>query len=140
VHVREQRGDAAGGLGFSVEVAEGYDEAVIRTRLALRAEGFSIITEMHVGGLLGPGAGDERQYLIMGAWTPTASVREVASKVEAGVHLPCNLVVQETGASALVAALDPAEEADSSDRETARAGAEASEAVARVLARVSSAL
>ena len=54
--------------GYSVEVLDGYDEAVVRTRLALRAEGFSILTEMHVGGLLGPEGGNERQYLIMGAW------------------------------------------------------------------------
>ena len=40
--------------GYAVEVDEGYDEAVVRARLALKAEGFSIITEMHVGGSWGP--------------------------------------------------------------------------------------
>ena len=40
--------------GYQVEVPEGYDEAVVRTRLATRGEGFSVITEMHVGEALGP--------------------------------------------------------------------------------------
>ncbi len=93
--------------GYSVEVPEGYDEAVIRTRLAMKGEGFSIISEMHVGGLLGPEAGAERQYLIMGAWNAAAAHRDVAEDLKVSVHLPCNVVVQENGGKAVVAALDP---------------------------------
>jgi uncharacterized protein (DUF302 family) len=122
--------------GYSVEVAAGYDEAVTRTRLALRAEGFSIITEMHVGGLLGPEGGAERQYLIMGAWAPAVSEREVALDLHVAVHLPCNFVVQETGASALVAALDPAEGVDEGSPENAATADVARAALARVLERV----
>lgn len=96
--------------GYSVEVSEGYDEAVLRTRLAMKGEGFSIISEMHVGGLLGPEAGDDRQYLIMGAWNAQASHRVIADDLEVGVHLPCNVVVQEHNGKALVAALDPADQ------------------------------
>lgn len=98
--------------GYSVEVAEGYDEAVIRARLALKSEGFSIITEMHVGGLLGPEAGPDRQYLFMGAWSPVSGHRDIDRGLQAAVHLPCNLVVQETGSSALVAALDPSDDTE----------------------------
>ena len=121
------------GYGYSVEVGEGYDEAIVRTRLALRAEGFSIVTEMHVGGLLGPEAGSERQYLIMGAWAAPVAERDVATEMRVAVHLPCNVVVHETGDSALVAALDPEdalEEADGSAAVAARAALE------RVLERV----
>jgi uncharacterized protein (DUF302 family) len=96
--------------GYSVEVPEGYDEAVLRTRLAMKGEGFSIISEMHVGGLLGPEAGNERQYLIMGAWNAPASQRDVAADLKVGVHLPCNVVVQEHEGKALVAALDPVDQ------------------------------
>jgi uncharacterized protein (DUF302 family) len=96
--------------GYTVEVPEGYDEAIIRTRLAMKGEGFSIISEMHVGGLLGPEAGDERQYLIMGAWNAAASQRDVAEDLKVAVHLPCNVVVQEQEGKALVAALDPVDQ------------------------------
>lgn len=122
--------------GYSAEVSEGYDEAVIRTRLALKAEGFSILTEMHVGGMLGPEAGPDRQYLIMGAWSPATSSRELSSGLQVAVHLPCNVVIQETGPAALVACLDPAE--DSGADVTEEVAVQARAAVARVLERVGS--
>ena len=98
--------------GYGVEVAEGYDEAVVRTRMAMKVHGFSVLTEMHVGGMLGPQAGDERQYLIMGVWNAAVDEKRIAADLQVAVHLPCNVVVQETGTSALVAALDPAETVD----------------------------
>lgn len=95
--------------GYTVEVPQGYDEAVVRARMALRAHGFSILSEMHVGGMLGPEAGDARQYLFMGVWNSAMSQRRLDQELQVAVHLPCNVVVQETGAGALVAALDPAD-------------------------------
>lgn len=100
--------------GFTVEVPEGYDEAVLRTRLALRGAGFSIITEAHVGGMLGQ-AGSERQYLIMGAYNARTTERQIDPGVQAAVHVPCNVVVQESDGAAIVAALDPADDADPND-------------------------
>lgn len=99
-------------FGYAVEVPEGYDEAVLRTRLALRGEGFSILSEMHVGGLLSAQAGDDRQYLIMGAWSGAVSEIVIDPQLKGAVHLPCNVVVQENGSTAIVAALDPADAVD----------------------------
>ncbi|MDQ3985309.1 MAG: DUF302 domain-containing protein [Actinomycetota bacterium] len=124
--------------GFSVEVSEGYDEAVVRTRLALRGEGFSIITEAHVGGMLAEEAGEERQYLIMGAYDTAASSRDVDANLQVAVHLPCNVVVQESGSSAFVAALDPQDSADKSDPSQWESAAEARAALHRVLEKVAS--
>jgi uncharacterized protein (DUF302 family) len=56
---------------------------------------------------LGSAAGDERQYLIMGVWNTAVSQRELGPDLRAAVHLPCNIVVQERGNQAIVAALDP---------------------------------
>lgn len=122
--------------GYTVEVPEGYDEAVIRSRLALKGEGFSIITEMHVGGMLGPSSGSERQYLIMGAWSAPVGQRPVGDELEVAVHLPCNVVVQETGASALVAALDPAEAVESDDPQSLQLTEVARAALGRALQRI----
>ncbi|MFN2587614.1 MAG: DUF302 domain-containing protein [Actinomycetota bacterium] len=93
--------------GYAIEVPQGYDEAVVRARMALRAHGFSILSEMHVGGMLGPDPGDERQYLFMGVWNGAVSQQRLDQELQVAVHLPCNVVVQETGEGALVAALDP---------------------------------
>ena len=121
--------------GYAVEVAEGYDEAVLRARLALKGEGFSIITEMHVGGLLGPDAGEERQYLFMGAWAQ-GSPDTLSDGLQVAVHIPCNVVVQEAGEGAIVAALDPASEGDVSDDGFVTASAAAREALGRALRRL----
>ena len=121
--------------GYSVEVPEGYDEAILRSRLALKSEGFSIITEMHVGGLLGPEAGEERQYLIMGAWG-TGSQRSLDSDIEVAVHLPCNVVVQEMGSSAVVAALDPADSVEIDNPSSSEMAAAARDALGRVFNKV----
>jgi uncharacterized protein (DUF302 family) len=101
--------------GYSVEIPEGYDEAVIRTRLALKREGFSILSEMHVGGMLPESAGAGRQYLFLGAWSSSVASRPIGSDLRVAVHLPSNVVVQETPGGAVVAALDPAEDVEVSD-------------------------
>lgn len=123
--------------GYAVQVPEGYDEAVIRARLAFKGEGFSVLSEMHIGGMLGPEAGDERQYLIMGLWNSAMSERAIdeGGDVRMAVHLPCNLLVQETGSSALVAALDPFESEDQPDVPEGTAE-EVRGALTRVLERV----
>ena len=124
--------------GYSVEVPQGYDEAVIRTRIALRGEGFSIVTEMHVGGMLpGDEFGADRQYLIMGIYNSAASSRHLGSDLQLAVHLPCNFVVQETRGGAVVAALDPSETSDPTQI-TPELLADAREALTRTLQKIGS--
>jgi uncharacterized protein (DUF302 family) len=122
--------------GYSVEVPLGYDEAVLQARLAFRGEGFSILSEMHVGGLLGPEAGEERQYLIMGVWNSAIGDRSLAPDLRVAVHLPCNLVVQETGESSIVAALDPADALEIPAEERDEIAVAARDAITRVLQKV----
>ena len=122
--------------GYTVEVPQGYDEAVIRTRIALKSEGFSILTEMHVGGMLpGEEFGDARQYLIMGIFNSAVSSKRIGSDLQVAVHLPCNFVVHEIGEKAIVAALDPTETSDP-EQTTPELLDSAREALARVLHRI----
>jgi uncharacterized protein (DUF302 family) len=122
--------------GYSVEVPLGYDEAVLQARLAFRGEGFSILSEMHVGGLLGPEAGEERQYLIMGVWNSAMGDKAVAPDVRVAMHLPCNLVVQETGDTSIIAALDPADALEIPEAERDEVATAARDAITRVLQKV----
>jgi uncharacterized protein (DUF302 family) len=124
--------------GYTVEVPAGYDEAVVRARLAFRGEGFSILSEMHVGGLLGAEAGADRQYLIMGVWNAALNDRQIDPDTRVAVHLPCNLVVQETGDSAIVAALDPVDVLEPSDPDAVQATESARSALTKVLTRIAS--
>lgn len=124
--------------GFSVTVPEGYDEAVVRVRLALRSEGFSILTEAHVGGMLGPDGSDDRQYLIMGAYATDTGQSVDDPNVQVGFHLPCNVVVHESEVGAIVAALDPADTVEEDDESTRRVVSTARDALERVLRKVGS--
>lgn len=119
--------------GYTVQVPEGYDEAVLRARLAMKGEGFSIISEMHVGGMLGPDAGDQRQYLIMGMWNSALSERQIDPQLKAAVHLPCNVVVQEVEQGAVVAALDPLDVVEGADDSTLASASIARDALERML-------
>lgn len=121
--------------GYTVEIPEGYDEAVMRTRLAMRAEGFSVVTEMHVGGMLGIQNGTERQYLIMGAWN-AAATQEIDDGIRAAIHLPCNVVVQEMTEGAMVAALDPRETVEPGSDVPDTAVERARDALGRMLQKV----
>lgn len=125
-------------VGYTVEVSQGYDEAVIRARLAFRSQGFSILSEMHVGGMLGPAAGDLRQYLIMGVWNSAVSERAVDERgdMHVAVHLPCNVVVQEIEDGALVAALDPLDAVEAADDLSREIADEARDALQRALASI----
>ena len=125
--------------GYTVEVPEGYDEAVMRARLAMKGEGFSIISEMHVGGMLGSDAGDMRQYLIMGMWNSALSERQIDPQLKAAVHLPCNVVVQEVEAGAVVAALDPMDVVEGADDATLASASIARDALERMLRTVAGA-
>lgn len=122
--------------GYTVEVPEGYDEAVLRARLAMKGEGFSIISEMHVGGMLGRDAGDQRQYLIMGMWNSALSERQIDPQLKAAVHLPCNVVVQEVDRGAVVAALDPMDVVEGADDATLASASIARDALERMLSTV----
>jgi uncharacterized protein (DUF302 family) len=124
--------------GFSVEVPEGYEEAVVRARLALRSEGFSILTEAHVGGMLAPEGSDSRQYLIMSSYAANEAQSLADSDVQVGFHLPCNVVVHESELGAIVAALDPADTVDGDDEVTRHIVDEARGALARALYKVES--
>jgi hypothetical protein len=121
-----------GEYGIGVTTPLGFDQAVSRTRLALRSEGFSILSEMPVPPTLGDGIG--RRHLFMGVWERLIAVDNLGGPgLDVGDHLPCNLVVFEEaegeggkGTRTIVAGLDPLEGLDgweAPDAATAARGA-----------------
>ena len=103
----EPAGDAEEyGLGVATPLA--YEQAVARTRLAMRTEGFSILSEMPVPVQLGSGTG--RRHLFMGVWEQLLSAGNLGGPgLDVGDHLPCNVVVFEAEEAVMVAGLDPLE-------------------------------
>ncbi|MDO9076665.1 MAG: DUF302 domain-containing protein [Brevundimonas sp.] len=88
-----------------------FEETVARTRDALKAEGFGIITEINVTETFREKLDLAfRPYVILGACNPKAAHEALMQEDKVGVMLPCNVIVQQlpSGSGAEVAAVDPA--------------------------------
>jgi uncharacterized protein (DUF302 family) len=86
-----------------------YDEALVRVPEALRSEGFGVLTEIDVRKTLQQKLGvDFRRYKILGACNPPFAHQALQTDIDAGVLLPCNVVVYEDEEMrAVVLAIDP---------------------------------
>jgi len=76
---------------------------------ALKAEGFGVLTEIDVAETFRKKLGVEfRRYKIFGACNPKLAHRVLSARIEAGVMLPCNVIVFERDdGGATVVAIDP---------------------------------
>lgn len=95
-------------FGLGVTTSMSFEEAVGRTRIALRARGFGILSEM--ARPPEPGSSQGRSHLFMGIWERLTSTGNLGGPgLDVGDHLACNVVVFEEGEATNVAALDPSE-------------------------------
>ncbi|MGQ0678272.1 MAG: hypothetical protein ACT4OM_01195 [Actinomycetota bacterium] len=98
-------------FGLGVRTPLDFNVAVMRTRLSLRAHGFSILSEMPAPVGVGDEAG--RRHLFMGVWERLIIAGNLGGPgLDVGDHLPCNVVVFEQDHATMIAALDPAEGMD----------------------------
>jgi len=83
-------------VGFSVDVPLAYEEADLRTRELLKAEGFGILTEIDVRATMREKLDvDFPRYEILGACNPPLAHRALQAEPGVGLLLPCNVVVAE---------------------------------------------
>jgi uncharacterized protein (DUF302 family) len=126
--------------GFSVSVPLPYDVALARTRAALVAEGFGVLTEIDLRTTLKKKLDvDFRPYAILGACNPPLAYQAVLAERDVGLLLPCNLVVYAGDAAdtSVVAAMDPVQALQLTGREDIAAlAAEVRLRVERVLAAI----
>ena len=94
---------------FSKTLRVPFDAAVERVTAALQREGFGILTEIDVKATLKKKLDvDFRNYRILGACNPPLAHQALQVEDKIGTMLPCNVVVQETGAGTVeVSAVDP---------------------------------
>jgi uncharacterized protein (DUF302 family) len=86
-----------------------FEQAVERITLALKNEGFGILTEIDVKETLKKKIDvDFRKYRILGACNPHYAYKALTHEDKIGVFLPCSVIVQEHETGEVeVAAVDP---------------------------------
>lgn len=95
-------------LGIRVFVNLPYAQAVEKTVAALKSEGFGVLTTVDVQQTMREKLGEEYcPYVILGACNPLLAHRALTAVADAGLFLPCNVVVYEEGDGCVVSAMDP---------------------------------
>jgi len=85
-----------------------YEEALDRVKVALKEEGFGVLTSVDVKATMKEKLDvDFRPYTIIGACNPSLSHEAFTREIEAGLVLPCNVIVYEEGEGSAVAIADP---------------------------------
>lgn len=86
-----------------------FDQVIDKITLALKAEGFGILTEIDIKTTLKNKLDvDFPNYKILGACNPAFAYKALLAENKIGTMLPCNVIVRETKSGAIeVAAVDP---------------------------------
>ena len=97
------------GMAFEVTLDGPYAESLERVIEALKEEGFGVLTRIDVHDAFREKLGLEfRNYSILGACNPSLAHKALSARPDAGLMLPCNVIVEENDEGTLVRIVDPA--------------------------------
>ena len=83
---------------FNLTLSMPFDQALDKVRDALMSENLGIVSDVDVQAIFKDKIDKEiRPYRILGTCNPKLADRVIDSEPNAGVLLPCNQVVRETG-------------------------------------------
>jgi uncharacterized protein (DUF302 family) len=90
-------------MAYDVRLDTSYDESLERVINALKEEGFGVLTRIDVHDTFKEKLGVEfRKYAILGACNPPLAHKALSARPDAGLMLPCNVVVEEVDGGSLV--------------------------------------
>lgn len=96
--------------GFKKESGFNFEETVELVRIALKKEGFGVLTEINVRDTLKNKLNIEYEnYIILGACNPSLAYRALKSEKEIGLILPCNVIVYVDDGRNFVSTINPVE-------------------------------
>jgi len=89
-------------------VAGDMAEVEARTRAALAAKGFGVLTQIDVAATMKAKLGEDMPgYLILGACNPGMAFAAIGIEPRVGAMLPCNVILRAVEGGVEVAAIDP---------------------------------
>ena len=84
------------------------DDVDARTRTALAAQGFGVLTEIDVAATMKKKLDiDMPPYRILGACNPTMAHQAIGMEPRVGAMLPCNVILRQVETGVEVSAIDP---------------------------------
>lgn len=96
-------------MAYEVTIDAPYAEVLPRVIEALKEEGFGILTRIDVHDAFKEKLGVEfRDYSILGACNPPLAHKVLSNRPDAGLMLPCNMIVEDNDGGTLVRIVDPA--------------------------------
>ena len=99
-----------------------FDEADARTRAALQAEGFGVLTEIDVAATMKKKLDrDMPGYRILGACNPNMAWEAIGMEPKIGAMLPCNVILREVKDGIEVSAIDPVASMQAVDNDALKA-------------------
>ena len=85
-----------------------FDAVDARTRAALAANGFGVLTEIDVAATMKKKIDvDMPAYLILGACNPKMAWQAIGMEPRVGAMLPCNVILRAVDGGIEVSAIDP---------------------------------
>lgn len=88
--------------------AADFDAVDARTRAALAAHGFGVLTEIDVRATMKKKLDVEMPaYRILGACNPKMALEAIGMEPRVGAMLPCNVILREVAGGVEVSAIDP---------------------------------
>ena len=95
-----------------------FDDVDARTRAALTANGFGVLTEIDVAATMKKKIDvDMPAYLILGACNPQMAWQAIGMEPRVGAMLPCNVILRAVDGGVEISAIDPVASMQAIDNE-----------------------
>lgn len=98
-------------MGYTIDrliTGATFDEVDSRTRAALAANGFGVLTEIDVAATMKKKIDvDMPPYRILGACNPNMAYQAIRIEPRVGAMLPCNVILRAVDGGVEVSAIDP---------------------------------